>query len=133
MNPELSAAQAKLDALMAEEVDLRCKLSQVDGWQNRLRELIGSFGFIGEIRLARLAVRDAEFPVYKPGVFANLRITAVDEKWITMRYDRAPTEEVARHNRTTGRLERARSDRWNIDPAKALAIWEQWQAKEKQP
>jgi hypothetical protein len=83
----------------------------------------------GELWEAQMAVRDAQFPVYREwgnGFSRTIqRVVAVDEKWITIREDRADKGE--QYSVTAGYYKGARapykSYYRHIDHVKALEVW----------
>ena len=125
-------AKAKLEELLAEKKQLEQVIEEAKKAEVRLRDL--NFLWVGDIRLAELAVRDAQFPVYeieRPGTRweATIRVVGVNGRWIQLRKDKRCKIEF--FDKYTGRPKGARDDSRNIDAAKALALWEQHLEEQK--
>lgn len=112
--------------MTAEKAELENWLSQAKGKERRLRAING-WNNDGELHRAELALRDSAFPIYGGTKTQWWRIVAVDDNWVSLRYDR--NNITTRYKIANGCRERIRTDYDRIDIQKALTIWAEHQAK----
>lgn len=121
----MNTPQDKLNALLTEQAELEAWLAQVPAKEERLKQLRDDWGSQGKITQARLAIRDAAFPIFDPkgGWSKPIRIIAVDSKWVSIRED--SRNEITRYRIFDGAKERTRGGWGKIDIQKALTIWKE--------
>lgn len=125
MKTEKEQADESVKMLKEELRQINAKLAEVPALEKRKQELAGGWNRTGQIKLAEYHARDIAFPVWPSSGYQTTRIVGVDEKWVCLRGDKSET--VTRYSRETSRRERTRSDYDNIDIAKAIRIWNEWQ------
>ncbi len=125
MPNQIEQLQNELNALIEEKAKIE---QDLDISQARLKELNGGiFGSSpGLIAEKRRELRNAHFPIYDdPDLYTIRRIIEITDKWIILRYDSNSDKSITRYKKDTGRIERARDDRFSIDFEKAIQIWEE--------
>jgi hypothetical protein len=136
ISANVSEAQNKLDTLEAELEEIEAILKRVPELEKRRAELKGSHWRShagGEIYQAKLALVESKSPVFgesKGGFHRATRIVAIDAKWISIKTDGSDEKYIVRYKISNGWRERSRNDHGAIDVEKALAIWNEHQAKE---
>ena len=128
---KIAVMQAELDALERELAGIKATLDQVKALEARQTELIGSMwgSKTGLIQKLKLKLENEQYPVWRQptagyGSSSSI-IVAIDDKWISTR-SADGWGGIVRYKRDTGRKERARDDRDNVDVAMMLKIWEDW-------